>query len=192
MKTYEVLIVGNQPLLQHRFSENSEKPKSTRRQLVNNLKPRDEAEKYCYRDPQKKFFHPSYAMIRLLAEAGSSHKQVSNRKSLKYVIAGSVRVLEEALYILDGDGKHPVKDYEVDSRPVVIPATKGRIMRHRPRFDDWSMKFHFVINDDIIDPAIVLQLLQEGGLMLGIGDYRPEKFGPFGVFQVTLWKEINP
>ena len=29
-------------------------------------------------------------------------------------------------------------DAEVDSRPVVIPSTKGRIMRHRPKLETWQ------------------------------------------------------
>ena len=30
------------------------------------------------------------------------------------------------------------KTYEIDSRPVVVPATRGRIVRHRPRFNEWQ------------------------------------------------------
>ena len=90
--------------------------------------------------------------------------------------------------ILNGDGQTPVKDFEVDSRPVVIPATKGRVMRHRPRYDCWSMTLNIRVDVDLIPESFVHQLLTEGGQQVGIGDFRPEKFGPFGTFSVTSWE----
>jgi hypothetical protein len=87
-------------------------------------------------------------------------------------------------------GEEPAKDFEVDSRPVTIPATKGRIMRHRPRWDHWNATFPLTIDDDLLDPDMAHQLLQEAGVSYGIGDFRPEKRGPFGTFLVTQWEEI--
>ena len=98
----------------------------------------------------------------------------------------------DTLVIRNGDGVTPAKDYEVDSRPVVIPSTKGRIMRHRPRFDHWSMRFSMRINEDLLPEDFVHQLLDEGGLQGGIGDFRPQKFGPYGTFLVTEWKNGKP
>ena len=48
------------------------------------------------------------------------------------------------------------------------------------------------INTEMIDPALVRQLLTEGGLAIGIGDYRPQKFGPFGTFAPIDWREVEP
>ena len=64
-------------------------------------------------------------------------------------------------------------------------------MRHRPRFDVWSAEFDLVINDDLLDPATAHVLLQEAGLSFGIGDFRPEKRGPFGTFRVTKWEDAG-
>jgi hypothetical protein len=33
-------------------------------------------------------------------------------------------------------------------------------------------------------------LLNEAGVSVGIGDFRPEKRGPFGTFLVTSFKEV--
>jgi hypothetical protein len=84
-----------------------------------------------------------------------------------------------------------VSDFEVDSRPVTIPATKGRIMRHRPRFDCWSARFTIRVNEELLPPDFIHQLLVEGGQQIGVGDFRPEKGGPFGTFNLTLWKEAK-
>jgi hypothetical protein len=97
--------------------------------------------------------------------------------------------MQDKIDLLNGDGKSNVKDYEVDSRPVTIPSTKGKVMRHRPRFDQWSMRFTLRINEDILPVDFVQLLLTEGGQQIGIGDFRPEKSGPFGTFQITSWQE---
>ena len=188
MKLIDVSIKGTTPLLQHRFTEQAEANSSTRKVLVSNGTPREQAEKAVYRNDQG-FYFPGAAISRLLREAGSNHKLRGTRKSAKYVIPAAVLVLVDGVQLLNGDGKSPAKDYEVDSRPVTIPATKGRIMRHRPRFDQWSANFTLRVNDSILPVDFIQQLLTEGGQQIGIGDFRPEKGGLFGTFNVIEWKE---
>ena len=191
MVTIEVEIRGDAPLLQNRFGEAAQQSgKGTRAVHVKDQEPREQAEGAAYRTPEGKLYHPGTSISRLLREAGSSHKQKGSRKSLKYIVPAAVRLKEDVMLVLNTAGK-PVKDFEVDSRPVTIPATKGRIMRHRPRHDKWRIHFSLVINDDILAVETIQQLLTEGGQRIGIGDFRPEKGGPFGVFQVTKWKPIK-
>ncbi len=193
MKTYTVSIVGNTSLLQHRFGETAEgeSSKGTRRNVAaKQLSPREQAQQVEYRNDDGTYWLPGASISRLLREAGGGHKLKGSRKSAKYVIAGAVFVRDDRVTVL-GDGDKPAASYEVDSRPVVIPATKGRVMRHRPRFDAWGARFTLAVNDDIIDPAFVHQLLNEGGVSVGIGDFRPEKGGPFGTFRVTAWEEVK-
>lgn len=191
MKTFEVSIKGTTSLLQHRFGEAAEGDSgaATRTALVTRGTPREEAEKVCYKNGKGEFYFPGAALGRLIREAGGNHKLKGTRKSVKYVVPAAVLVLSDEVVIRNGDGKSPIKSFEVDSRPVTIPATKGRVMRHRPRFDDWSATFFVRVNETLLPPDFVQQLLTEGGQQIGIGDYRPEKSGPFGTFNVVLWKE---
>jgi len=188
MKTFTITIAGTTPLLQHRFTEESEKDKATRKVLVARGTPREEAEKVAYRDPQGRFYLPGAAIARLLREAGGNHKLKGSRRSAKFVVPAAVLVVEDAIILRNGDGK-TVTAFKVDSRPVTIPATKGRIMRHRSRFDGWSAGFNLRINDLLLPPEFVHQLLVEGGQQIGVGDFRPEKGGPFDTFNVVAWKE---
>lgn len=188
MKLINVKIKSTSSLLQHRFTEADEQTRSTRAVLVKRGTPREEAEKVCYRDKQGRFYFPGAAIARMLREAGSNHKLKGSRKSAKFVVPAAVLVMEDAITILNGNGE-PAPDFEVDSRPVTIPTTKGRIMRHRPRFDTWSAKFSLRINDSILPVDFVQQLTVEGGQQIGIGDYRPEKGGPFGTFHIVEWTE---
>ena len=106
------------------------------------------------------------------------------------MVPSAVRMTVDGVTICNGSGK-PAKDFEVDSRPVTIPSTRGRIMRHRPRFDNWSAKFELLVNDDLLAVEMAHQLLTEAGMTMGIGDFRPQKRGPFGTFRVTRFEEYD-
>jgi len=187
MPIVTVSIKGLSPLLQHRFSDKAQDDSATRTQLVTHGTPREQAEEVVYRDSGRNCYFPGQAIGRLLREAGGSHKLKGSRKAVKWVVPAAVIVLDDAVSILDAKGK-PVDDFEVDSRPVTIPATKGRIMRHRPRWDEWQAKFSMEIDETVLPVNLVQQLLEEGGRRIGVGDFRPEKGGPFGRFAVIEWK----
>lgn len=189
MKTVEVTIKGTTPLLQHRFSEDSEQPGATRATLVTRGTPREEADKVCYRNKEGKYYFPSTWIMGSLIEVSSNHKLKGSRRSARFVVPAAVGVTTDTILLTNGDGKTPVTDFEVDSRPVTIPATKGRIMRHRPRFDCWSASFPLRINEKLLPVDFIHRLMDEAGESSGLGDFRPQKRGPFGCFVVTSWKE---
>lgn len=187
MKTFEVEIRGVTPLLVHRFTEAAEYGKATRRIISEMVDPREEARKNAYIAADGTFYLSAFAIQNAMASAGSNHKQRGSRKSLRFVVPSAVRMTTDTLTILNGVGA--AKDFEIDSRPVTIPATKGRIMRHRPRFDQWGMKFNLTVNENLLAPETAHQLLNEAGQSIGIGDFRPEKRGPFGTFRVIKFNE---
>jgi hypothetical protein len=193
MKSFSVSIMGTSSLLQHRFGEQAEGDggEPTRRVHIERGSPREEAEKASYRDKEKNLYLPGSAILRLLREAGGGHKQKGSRKSLKHVIPAAVRVLEDAIPLYKPGTQEKLADFEVDSRPVTIPATKGRIMRHRPRLDEWEARFTLKVNEKMMDEETVHMLLTEGGESLGVGDYRPERGGPFGCFRVVTWAPLE-
>ena len=83
-----------------------------------------------------------------------------------------------------------VKDYNIDSRPVVIRVTKGRIIRHRPRLETWSATFTITYDDELLTEDQLRQVVDDAGSRVGLLDFRPEKKGPFGRFIVTHWEKI--
>ena len=190
MQTIEGSICGVTSLLQHRFAETNEVDPATRTIVQNRGTPREQAESVVYRNGDH-FFFPGTWIAGAITEAGGSHKLRGSRKSAKYVVPAAVRVKEIEIPICNGDGKSLAKDFEVDSRPVTIPATKGKIMRHRPRFDHWSAKFTITINDKLLPEDFVQQLLTEAGEQQGIGDFRPNKRGPFRCFRIVSWARVK-
>lgn len=189
MKRINVEIRGITPLLIHRFTEQTEQGESSRKMMVKNVDPREEATKNAYIDKQGHYFFNAFSIAGAMGNAGANHKMRGSRKSLRFVVPCAIQVPDDGITILNGDG--PAKNFEVDSRPVTIPATKGRVMRHRPRFDNWGARFELLVNDDLLEVETAHQLLTEAGVGIGIGDFRPEKRGPFGTFRVTRWEELD-
>lgn len=196
-KQIEVTIEGTQALLMHRFGELAEASvpggSGKKGQVRSNTAgatatPREVAESVAYREPSGNLFFPAAGIARLLREQGSTMKAKGSRKSLKYIVPAAVHMMTDTLPLFALDRTTRLKDFEVDSRPVVIPATRGRIMRHRPKLFEWTAKFQIRLNQDLLTEATVRELLEMGGMCIGLGDFRPEKGGPFGTFSTVEWK----
>ena len=189
-RTVDVEITGTFALLQHRFGDAQEKglKDTVARAMAQDKSPRDIAEAATYRDEEGYFYLPMAAVLRCVREAGSSHKMKGTRKSVKYVVPAAIRMLEETAAILTLDGKK-TKLCEVDSRSAVNPHTKGRVMTHRARWNEWKVRFQLKVNVNLLPIDVAHKLLEEGGEAIGVGAFRPEKGGPFGCFRVTKWEE---
>lgn len=187
----EAWATGATPMLQHRATEEALSGKTRSNLPGDEVNPRDVCERTIYRMPSRQIAVPGSAFARMIREAGGAHKAKGSRKSLKYLVPAAVLVLDDLCGLYLNDRKTPITDFEVDSRPVTIPATKGKIMRHRARFNEWSVCTKLRINTDILDEASVRRLVSEGLQQIGIGDFRPEKGGPFGTSDLTSWTIIN-
>lgn len=187
MKRVHVEIRGITPLLINRFDEGAEQSKPSRRVIVENRDPREEATKKAYIAKDGTFYFSAFSIPNSMGNAGASHKLKGSRKSARFIVPSAIRIESDAITIMNGNG--PAKQFEVDARPVTIPATKGRIMRYRPRFDEWGAQFDLLVNDDLMSVELAHKLLEEAGQTIGIGDFRPEKRGPFGTFRVTKFEE---
>lgn len=144
----------------------------------------EQAEIAAYRVPEtKELFIPGNAVQRMLANAGLFSKG-KGRASLKKIIAASVLVFPERALL-------GVNKYEIDIRPVVNPTTKGRVLRHRPRLNEWAIRFDIHYDPDLLTEIQLRKIVDDGGSLVGLLDYRPDKMGPFGRFMVTSWNGTN-
>ena len=70
------------------------------------------------------------------------------------------------------------------------PETGVRSVCHRPRFDDWRLDLTLLIDCDLWSGAEVRELVETAGQRVGLGDFRPERGGPFGRFGVGTWEPL--
>jgi len=177
----QITIQGVSPLLMNKFTEQQQ----NKGPVGDKGTPRQQAEKKAYADDKGNLYIPGPNVFAAIISAGRFHKAgkskvTTNKSSL--VPAGIT--LHEIVLPLN------TKHFEVDSRSVVIPSTGGRLMAHRPRLDSWSLTFTVELDADMFSADFVRRLVDDAGKKVGLGDYRPERKGPFGRFVVTKWKVI--
>ena len=77
---------------------------------------------------------------------------------------------------------------ESQERPIRNPATGGRRLCYRPRFDEWSLSFTLTLDDGAMAEKMLRLIVDDAGRRIGLGDFRPDCKGMFGKFDVTSWK----
>ena len=74
--------------------------------------------------------------------------------------------------------------------PVVVQ--RNRLERTRAKFDIWSVTFTIDADDELVDQQQLESWLDIAGRRIGLGDWRPEKSGDFGRFEVVEIKRVEP
>jgi hypothetical protein len=130
---------------------------------------------------------PVQNLMRCLVDGGKFHKigkkQVTTKEESMLFSCVDVRGV-----MLPIEHNAP---WQVDIRPVVIPATKGRILTYRPRFDDWRLTFEVDLDVNIVNAKLFRCIVDDAGSRIGLGDFRPARKGPYGRFSVVRWQEID-
>lgn len=179
-KTYEVKIEGVTPLLQNRFA-GGEPDTSVKKKAQTSKE--NEVEDTLYKTPKGEVYQPSECIRQAVIEAGKAFKK--GKSNLSKTFGAFVMITPEAIL-------HEDQKWKTDRRAVVIPSTRGKVMRNRARFDKWALKFNVTILDsDEIDKKTLHDALDYAGHYIGIGDYRPQKKGMFGRFIVASIKEVK-
>jgi hypothetical protein len=173
-KVVEIEIKGTSGLLMHAFPL-SEPPKGWEK-----WEPAEQARIAEYRTPEGALYVPGVAIQRCLV-AAAAYSKGKGRTTLQKPIAACVLVAPEHVVLTP-------QSYTIDSRPVVIPATKGRIMRHRPYFRQWSLTFRAEYDPALLSEKELRQVVDDAGSRVGLLDFRPEKKGPFGRFMIVTWR----
>lgn len=143
----------------------------------------EQAHSKLYASPKGKLYQPATHIYGSLIEAGKQKKVVGKGKSTYSKIVGY------AVEINPFEIEHKNQNWEIFSILAVNPNTKGRNLLHRPILKEWELDFEITFDEEQIAPSIMKELLEIAGKVAGIGDWRPQKKGPYGKFQVVSWKE---
>jgi hypothetical protein len=177
VKYYEIEVTGNAPLLMNRFCIEEHGEGSTKRKKkVYDSK--EDAEKACYRTKKGELYLPGEWFYAALVKAAVKQKY-EGKKTFKDIFKAGMVIQEEEIT------NFTPQEYEIDSRAVVIQ--RARVVKSRPRFENWKATFTVqIIHDDLIDKQVLKECLDDAGFN-GVGDYRPR----FGRFMVTSFKEVG-
>ena len=187
----KVEVFGVTPLICNKFSDEAALKSTSGTRGSSAAAERKTPEEICrsklYIGLDGKPMLPQPNVLRNIVQGGQFHKNgkraiTSQRSSMMY----SCLDLEGAEVPIISKG-----GWSVDTRAVRIPATGGRILCHRPIFNDWRLRFTINLDVEILSPVLLRQIVDDAGSRIGLGDFRPETKGPYGRYRIDRWEEIR-
>lgn len=188
-----VTLLGQTPLITHRFGERARKQIEDKQQgAARTAKPpREPLAEFvdslyllnpmlnctepmgCYEHLDEHVFgFPSAGVKKALVHAGGrfADEQMT-------ILRGVINIMGDLLQIRSESPR-------MRSDTVRIDGGKTSSIAYRPEFWPWEMDVPVVFNATLLTEAKVLNLFQIAGFSIGIGDWRPEKNGTFGQFSI--------
>lgn len=141
--------------------------------------PADEAEAATYRLPDGQLYLPAIAFRSAILNASKGRR--IGRFAAKGVLSSSLFVTDEHVPLTDAKGE-PLSGFEIDVRRCVVQ--RQGVMRARPKIDEWCGELALEFDPDFLKVDWITEIFALAGRTVGVGDYRPERSGPFGRFTV--------
>lgn len=178
-------LVGDAPLICHRFSEKAKKTIADKQQgkAVAGRQPKDpkaEYESCFYYTDDGKYGFPATAFKSAAETASTSLKGLISKTLIKQSHHVNGRIVEIKY-----------KKVEMVEDTVRIGGmNKVADLRYRPYFYDWSITIQIRYNARALTVEQLVNLYNVAGFAVGIGEWRPEKKGggSFGTFHVEVAK----
>jgi hypothetical protein len=177
----KVAIHGTNPLIFNRWTEKAKQMiwrKQQKDPKANTREKRDmekEGEATYYKNADGKVAFPALSLKQAMVGACRSLSGVH------------MTVIRGAVFIVgDADGLIPVKYKKKQIREDMVRLPNGSAdIRFRGEVSDWSMELIIKYNADVLSSEQVMNLLQIAGFSCGIGEWRPEKNGDYGTFEIS-------
>jgi len=178
-------IEGVAPLLVNRFTEESTESLRTGATggRKNEQQRIDEALLKVYRDAEGQICVPAKNLKKCLLEGIARARLKEGRASAVPNVQASV-FFEKPDLVLNKEKPDFISE-EMGRRP---PKKGGACLIKRPGFHEgWQLSFTLLVLDDRRDAELLHRGMEEAGLLVGIGDHRPE----YGRFIVKEWQVVK-
>jgi hypothetical protein len=189
MKTINIKIRGTSPLLMHSSAavDPTHPLNLESKKITGKRKKTDEDHieinkfdflKAIYFDERVGCYLPANNIEACLRDAAKKSKQGKSATCAIFVMPDMIPL------IYDGP-RTPRELYEdVRFRDVrAVKVQQARLMRCRPRFDQWSADFEIQFDEKILDETDIMSFLDTAGTYIGVGDFRP-RYGRFQAMKV--------
>ena len=178
----EIEIVGTAPLIVHRWSEKAKlmmlQAQQGKKVLKDPKDPKKDFESSMYRFPDGGHGFPVTAFKSATVKGARAFKNVRMtelRQMLTFLTDG---------YCVDGMQLTKLSCTEPIMREDMVRVGMGTAdLRYRAMYEEWSAVLRIEYLPTSIDLESIVALVDAGG-MNGIGEWRPEKSGSFGTYEV--------
>lgn len=165
-----------------------------RKQIKKDRKPEDIAKERIYRGDDGRMGVPTMNLVAALNHAG---RRVKIGKSAIATAETSTLFsfceFPTDFIAFDGVDEHGNLPWVVDKRRGVMKngASKVAVCIVRPKFPSWGFTLELTLDENICSQDTLRKLFEEAGTNAGLGDFRPQKKGPFGRFKVAEWEIVS-
>lgn len=187
IKTMIITLVGDSSLIVHKWSEKAKKQMLDKQMgaAVQKKAPKDPEQDFrdsLYHHPDGGYGFPTIAFK---AAAVSACRFVDNIKMTE--ARGAFHIDGELIQLRGSSGyAEPVMREDT----VKISLTSD--LRYRGEFHNWYVTFPVKYNANVFNESQILNLFENAGFGVGVGEWRPEKDGMHGRFHVAKAGELLP
>jgi hypothetical protein len=183
IETVNVTLVGDTPLIVHRWSEKAKK------QMLDKQMKKATAGKEA-KDPERDFRESLYVL-----EDGSYGFPIIGFKAAAVTACTSIgsmtKVAARQAFHVDGEFA-VIEGSEPSMREDMVRISMGVAdIRYRGEFRDWFTTIAVKYNANVMSAEQILNLMQTAGFAVGVGEWRPEKDGQYGRFHVATAEEMK-
>lgn len=174
----EIRIIGDTPLIVHAWSEKAKKEmldkQMKKAKTAKAAKdPKKDYEEAFYRLPDGRPGFPATAFKAAAVSAGG-----------RYSDGLKMTTLRGAFFV---DGELVPIEGEPNMREDMVRVGMGTAdIRYRPEFKQWACTLPVRFNADAISLEQIINLFNLAGFGVGVGEWRPEKDGQYGMFHVQV------
>lgn len=189
VETFTVSLVGDSPLIVHKFSE-----KAKKEMLAKQMKEAKQAK--SAKDPFRDYVESMYWLTPMPAKP--TEKDVEKAKFGFPAIGFKAAAVDACSHVSDltkvearGAFHIPAEFVEIIGKPqmredVVRLMGTTTDLRYRGEFRDWRVKFQVRHNPNVLSVEQIINLFNVAGFAIGVGEWRPQKDGSNGMFHVEM------
>lgn len=189
-ESLRVPILGTAPLIVHKFSEKS------KRQMLDAMQGRKSPKQA--KDPEAEYeaaFYrlddDTYGFPVIAFKAASVSACRFFGKAMPMTLARQCIFFDAEFSKKDGQKLARIVGTPHMREDVTRVGMGGTDLRYRPEFTEWSTQVEVTFVKSMLTRESVLSLIEAGGLGVGVGEWRPEKKGDFGTFEIDTTRDIE-
>lgn len=187
--TLYVPIIGTAPLIVHRWSEKAKRQmldaqqgRKTPREIRD---PQADYESSLYRTADGGYGYPVLAFK--AATVGAARffgRSVKMTELRQFIFLRGTLSDDKTMQLVPIDGVPRMRE-------DMVRVGTGTDLRYRAEFVEWRAILQVVFVSSALSASSVLSLIDAGGLGVGVGEWRPEKRGQNGTFEVDRTREVE-
>ena len=200
IKKATVHIVGDTPLIMHAWSEKAKREMLEKQMKVTKTKSRDA------KNPVEDFIRSMYWLSPMPEEMTMEafEEAIANGARFGFPITAFKQAAISAAYrmgwakdkmsmrgafFIDGDENQMLEiksDAPIMREDMVKVGMGTADIRYRGEFRNWSADLNISFNENgQYSPEQIVNIINAGGYVCGVGEWRPERDGQYGMFHVT-------